>query len=300
MIDFAQPGELGVFIDEDQVSGLEKMMEEEGCLKGSKMSGSFNLLRANELIWSFYVNNYLLGNDPRPFDLLYWNSDSTRMTPTMHSWYLRNMYMDNKLREPNALSVNGTPIDISSIDIPVCFISTIEDHIAPWLSTYSGAKLFSGDVRFILGGSGHIAGIINPPDANKYGYRVTDTLPDDPQAWADQAQVNEGSWWPNWNSWVRPLSDNEVVKARVEGKGGLKVIEDAPGTYVKCKIDDPSPVLEPTKLDPSKKPVVQKQPAVTEVKARESYAKNEGSKSNAESKQSYGSKSRKKARSYQE
>ena len=273
MIDFAQPGELGVFIDEEQVSGLEKMMHEEGCLKGSKMSGSFNLLRANELIWSFYVNNYLLGNDPRPFDLLYWNSDSTRMTPTMHSWYLRNMYMDNKLREPNVLTINGTPIDISSIDIPVCFVSTIEDHIAPWLSTYSGAKLFSGDVRFILGGSGHIAGIINPPEAKKYGFRVTDTLLGDPQAWADQAQVNEGSWWPNWNSWVRPLSDNEVVEARVAGKGGLKVIENAPGTYVKCKVDDPSPVLEPTKLDPSKKPVVQKQAAVTEVKARKAAPK---------------------------
>ncbi len=273
MIDFAQPGELGVFIDEEQVTGLEKMMEEEGCLKGSKMSGSFNLLRANELIWSFYVNNYLLGNDPRPFDLLYWNSDSTRMTPTMHSWYLRNMYMDNKLSQPNGVSIKGTPIDISSIDIPVCFVSTIDDHIAPWLSTYSGARLFSGDVRFILGGSGHIAGIINPPEANKYGYRVTDALSDNPQAWADQAKVNEGSWWPNWNAWVRPLSDNELVKARVEGKGGLKVIEDAPGTYVKCKIDDPAPVLEPTKLDPSKKRVVQKPAPAKEVEAKKAAPK---------------------------
>ncbi len=261
MIDFAEPGELGVFIDEDQIAGLEKVMEEEGCLKGSKMSGAFNMLRANDLIWSFYVNNYLLGNDPRPFDLLFWNSDSTRMTPTMHSWYLRNMYQDNNLAKANKLSVNGTPIDISSIDIPVCFVSAVEDHIAPWLSTYSGAKLFSGDTRFILGGSGHIAGIINPPEAKKYGYRVTDTLPNDPQAWADEAEVNEGSWWPNWDSWVRPLA-SDTVKARVEGKGGLKVIEAAPGTYVKCKIDDPSPVVEYTKLDPSKKPVAAKKPSV--------------------------------------
>ena len=269
MIDFADPGELGVFIDEEQIAGLEKMMQDEGCLKGSKMSGAFNMLRANDLIWSFYVNNYLLGNDPRPFDLLYWNSDSTRMTPTMHSWYLRNMYKDNNLCKPNKLSIKGTPIDISSIDIPVCFISAVEDHIAPWLSTYSGAKLFSGDTRFILGGSGHIAGIINPPEAKKYGYRVTDTLLDDPQAWADAAEVNEGSWWPNWDSWVRPLA-SETVKARVEGKGGLKVIEAAPGTYVKAKMDDPSPVVEYTKLDPAKKP---KPAAAKKAEAKKTVAK---------------------------
>ena len=276
MIDFAEPGELGIFIDEEQIAGLEKMMEEEGCLKGSKMSGAFNMLRANDLIWSFYVNNYLLGNDPRPFDLLYWNSDSTRMTPTMHSWYLRNMYKDNNLVKANKLKIKGTPIDISSIDIPVCFVSAVEDHIAPWLSTYSGAKLFSGKTRFILGGSGHIAGIINPPEAKKYGYRVTDTLPNDPQAWADKAEVNEGSWWPNWDSWVRPQA-SDTVKARVEGKGGLKVIEAAPGTYVKCKIDDPSPVLKHTKLDPSKKPVVKKAEAkkvvATKVVAKTAPAK---------------------------
>ncbi|WP_325810076.1 MULTISPECIES: class I poly(R)-hydroxyalkanoic acid synthase [unclassified Cocleimonas] len=284
MIDFADPGELGVFIDEGQIASLEKSMEEEGCLKGSKMSGAFNMLRANDLIWSFYVNNYLLGNDPRPFDLLYWNSDSTRMTPTMHSWYLRNMYKDNNLCKPNKLSVKGTPIDISSVDIPVCFISAVEDHIAPWLSTYSGAKLFSGDTRFILGGSGHIAGIINPPEAKKYGYRVTDTLPDDPQAWADAAEVNEGSWWPNWDSWVRPL-DNETVKARAVGKGGLKAIEDAPGTYVKCKVDDPSPVVEYTKLDPAKKPkpatakkTAAKKPATKKAEAKKAEAKKPAAK----------------------
>ena len=280
MIDFAEPGELGVFIDEEQIAGLEKMMEEDGCLKGSKMSGAFNMLRANDLIWSFYINNYLLGNDPRPFDLLYWNSDSTRMTPTMHSWYLRNMYQDNKLSKANQLSVKGTPIDISSIDIPVCFVSTVEDHIAPWLSTYSGAKLFSGDTRFILGGSGHIAGIINPPDAKKYGYRVTDTLPENPQAWADEAEVNEGSWWPNWDSWVRPLA-SDTVKARVIGKGGLKAIEAAPGTYVKCKIDDPSPVVEYTKLDPSKKPVAETKTEANKVEAKKTVAKKPVAKKSA-------------------
>ena len=265
MIDFEEPGELGVFIDEDQISGLERVMEEEGGLKGYKMGGSFNLLRANDLIWSFYVNNYLMGNDPRPFDLLYWNSDSTLMTPKMHSWYLRNLYKDNKLCKANVLSIKDTPIDISSIDIPVCFVSTEEDHIAPWMSTFSGAKLFSGDTRFILGGSGHIAGIINHPDANKYGYRVTDALPNDPQAWADEAEVNEGSWWSNWDSWVR-TSASEKVPARLEGKGGLKAIEASPGTYVKCTVDDPIPVVEYTKLDSAKKPVIAKK---TEAKKTE-------------------------------
>lgn len=274
MIDFEDPGELGVYIDEKQICGIEQNMEEEGFLDGTQMAGAFNLLRANDLIWSFYVNNYLLGNDPRPFDLLYWNSDSTRMTAAMHSWYLRNLYLENNLAKPNAIEIKGTPIDVSTIDVPACFISTVDDHIAPWLSTYKGAKLFSGDVRFILGGSGHIAGIINPPEANKYGYRVTDELPEEPQAWADSADVEEGSWWPNWNAWVRPLSDEEMSDARKPGDSTLPAIEDAPGTYVKCKLGDPTPVLEVTELPkPKAKPVkkaapkAEKKPAAVAPKA---------------------------------
>jgi polyhydroxyalkanoate synthase len=257
MLDFEESGDLGVFIDEEQITELEKIMEEDGCLEGARMSGAFNLLRANDLIWSFYVNNYLLGNDPRPFDLLYWNSDSTRMSPTMHSWYLRNLYLENRLVEPNGISINGVPIDLATVDIPTCFVSTVDDHIAPWLSTYSGAKQLSGDVRFILGDSGHIAGVINHPDANKYGYRCTDGLPDDPQAWAQQAETREGSWWPEWNNWIRPLSD-ETVAARIVGQGGLDAIEDAPGTYVKSGMDEPAPVLSVTQLNPARKPAAAK------------------------------------------
>lgn len=248
MLDFAEPGELGLFIDEHQISQLEGQMEDKGYLDGSIMSGAFNLLRANDLIWSFYVNNYLMGNDPRPFDLLYWNSDSTRMPAKMHSWYLRNLYKDNKLCQPKALSVDGVPLDIGSIDIPVCFISTIDDHIAPWKSTYSGARLFGGDVRFILGGSGHIAGIVNPPAANKYNYRVSDTLPQDPDAWLTATQPTPGSWWPEWGRWVRTLSGDEQVDARHPGQGKLAAIENAPGAYVKCRLGEPTPVLEPTIL----------------------------------------------------
>lgn len=235
MLDFSDPGELGVFIDDAQVSGVEKKMEKDGYLEGSDMSGAFNLLRANDLIWSFYVSNYLLGNDPRPFDLLYWNSDSTRMPAAMHSWYLRNLYLENRLIEKGGIQVDGVDIDIEAIDIPACFISAIEDHIAPWKSTYAGARRFPGPVRFILGGSGHIAGIINPPEAGKYNYRVIDGLSDDPDGWADAAEVNPGSWWPEWQRWIGPMS-GEQTAARVPGAGALTVIEDAPGSYVKKRL----------------------------------------------------------------
>jgi len=231
MLDFSDPGELGVFIDDSQVSGIEKKMEKDGYLEGSSMSGTFNLLRANDLIWSFYVNNYLMGNEARPFDILYWNSDSTRMPAAMHSWYLRNLYLENKLIEPGAIEVDGVGIDIGTIDIPVCFVSTIEDHIAPWLSTYAGAQRFPGPVRFILGGSGHIAGIVNPPAKGKYDYRVLDGLRDDLETWADEAEVHKGSWWPAWQDWIAPQAGDQVP-ARIPGSGALDIVEDAPGVFV--------------------------------------------------------------------
>nr|CAA6824018.1 MAG: Polyhydroxyalkanoic acid synthase [uncultured Thiotrichaceae bacterium] len=253
MLDFSEPGELGLFIDDEQITSLEEEMSEKGYLEGTKMAGAFNLLRANDLIWSFYVNNYLLGNDPRPFDLLYWNSDSTRLPAKMHSWYLRNLYQGNKLCQPQALSIDGEEIDLTKIDVPSCFISTVDDHIAPWTSTYMGARLLP-EARFILGGSGHIAGIINPPAANKYGYKTTKgPLPDTAEAWLESAEQNEGSWWPEWDSWVRTQSDEQVA-ARVPGEGNLAALEDAPGTYVKCTMKDPTPKLEVTQL-PEKKAV---------------------------------------------
>jgi polyhydroxyalkanoate synthase len=264
MLDFAEPGELGLFIDEEQISALETQMNAQGYLDGSTMSGAFNLLRANDLIWSFYVNNYLLGNDPRPFDLLYWNSDSTRMPAKMHSWYLRNLYKDNKLCQPKALSVDGVELDLGTIDVPACFISTIEDHIAPWKSTYSGARLFGGDVRFILGGSGHIAGIINPPAANKYNYRISNELPENPDTWLANTQATNGSWWPEWDSWVRALANNAQVDARQPGAGKLAALENAPGTYVKSRLGEPTPVLETTVL-PDVAPVAEVAPVVTEA-----------------------------------
>ncbi|MCB1751906.1 MAG: class I poly(R)-hydroxyalkanoic acid synthase [Gammaproteobacteria bacterium] len=233
MIDFSEPGELGVFIDEEQIGSLEERMNREGFLEGSSMAGAFNMMRANDLIWSFYINNYLLGNDPRPFDLLYWNSDSTRMPAKMHSWYLRNMYLNNRLCKAE-LTVAGAPIDLSTVDVPTCFVSAVEDHIAPWKSTYAGAQLFSGSVRFILGGSGHIAGIINPPEGGKYDYRVTDVLVPDPDEWAAGAEKHPGSWWPEWQRWIAPMS-GDLVAARQPGSSKFKVLEDAPGSYVKAR-----------------------------------------------------------------
>jgi len=238
MLDFSIPGELGVFIDEQQVANLEKKMGERGYLEGSEMAATFNMLRANDLIWSFVVNNYLLGKDPFPFDLLYWNSDSTRMPAAMHSFYLRNMYMKNLLKEPGGITIGDVAIDLRKIKIPAYFISTIEDHIAPWQSTYLGAKLLSGPVRFVLGGSGHIAGIVNPPAANKYGYwtHPAKTLPETPEQWLEGAQHHEGSWWTDWQAWVTSLN-SEKAPARDPVKGRLGVLEDAPGSYVKLRLD---------------------------------------------------------------
>ncbi|MBK7463746.1 MAG: class I poly(R)-hydroxyalkanoic acid synthase [Betaproteobacteria bacterium] len=242
MLDFSEPGELGIFLDEGAVEGLEKRMAEKGYLEGSEMAGTFNMLRANDLIWSFVVNNYLMGKDPFPFDLLYWNSDSTRMPAAMHSFYLRNMYLGNLLQEPGGITLGGVKIDISKVKTPCYFISTIEDHIAPWKSTYMGARLPSGNTKFVLGGSGHIAGIVNPPVANKYGFWTNDAtdgnLPESPEDFLAGATQNAGSWWTHWNQWVTSLPGGSAkVKARKPEDGTLKVIEDAPGSYVKFRLD---------------------------------------------------------------
>ena len=236
MIDFAEPGELEIFVDEQQVTNLEKKMLERGYLEGSEMATTFNMLRANDLIWSFVVNNYLLGKDPFPFDLLYWNSDSTRMPAAMHSFYLRNMYINNLLREPGGLTLDGVPIDLGKVKVPLYFASTLEDHIAPWKSTYAGAQLFTGKKRFVLGGSGHISGIINPPAANKYGYWTNDEPADTPQAWLAAAAQHAGSWWSDWAKWVEQYAGDKVP-ARVPGDGKLKALEDAPGSFVKLRLD---------------------------------------------------------------
>ena len=159
------------------------------------------------------------------------------MPANMHNWYLKNLYIENLLKEPGGVTLANTPIDLSQIKTPVCFVSTADDHIAPWVSTYAGARLFSGPVKFILGGSGHIAGIINPPASNKYGYRVTNRPPADPKRWADRAEVHEGSWWPEWARWAKRRAGG-TVPARLPGDGSLKALEDAPGSYVRVRAAD--------------------------------------------------------------
>jgi polyhydroxyalkanoate synthase len=239
LVDFREAGDLTVFIDEEQLKALELKMAGKGYLEGSDMANTFNMLRANDLIWSFVVNNYLLGKSPFPFDLLYWNSDSTRMPAAMHSFYLRNMYQENRLVQPGGISLKGVPIDLRKIKIPVCIVSTKEDHIAPWRATYAATQLYSGPVKFILSGSGHIAGVVNPADSEKYGYWVNGgkKYPPSPDDWLAAATHKPGSWWPEWHKWVAKFAGGQVP-ARTPGDGKLKPIEDAPGRYVTVKAKD--------------------------------------------------------------
>ncbi len=235
MLDFSSPGELEVFIDEDEIQMLEERMSKVGYLEGSDMATTFSMLRANDLIWSFFINNYLLGKDPFPFDLLFWNSDSTRMPAAMHSFYLRNMYQENRLREPGGLTLSSVPIDLGSIKTPAYFLSTIEDHIAPWKSTFDGARLFAGPVKFVLGGSGHIAGVVNPPAAGKYCYWTQTKLADTADAWFKGAKQYQGSWWDDWRKWCARRAGSKIA-ARKPGSKKLPAIEDAPGSYAKVHL----------------------------------------------------------------
>ncbi len=235
LVDFSDAGDIAVFIDEDQISMLEKTMEQKGYLPGTALAMTFSMLRANDLIWSFVVNNYLLGKDPFPFDLLAWNSDSTNMPATMHSYYLRNMYLENNLIKPEKLVLKGVPIDVRRNKVPAFLLSTVEDHIAPWKTTYTATQLYSGPVTFCLSGSGHIAGVVNPPAKKKYCHWTgkEGEFPANPNDWFKSATKNDGSWWPHWAEWIKPKA-GDMVPARDPAKGN--VIEEAPGSYVRVRI----------------------------------------------------------------
>ncbi|MBF0268998.1 MAG: class I poly(R)-hydroxyalkanoic acid synthase [Alphaproteobacteria bacterium] len=235
MVDFEESGELEVFIDEEQIASLEERMNKRGFLEGHEMATTFNMLRANDLIWSFVINNYLMGKEPFPFDLLYWNSDSTRMPAAMHSFYLRNMYQKNKLIEPGGIVIDKVPIDLKKIEQPIYILATREDHIAPWKSAFAGTKAYSGPVRFVLAASGHIAGVVNPPAANKYNHWINAKKAETPDAWLKGAVSHEGSWWTDWHAWLSKLSPKKV-KARKPGGGKVKPLEDAPGSYVQVRL----------------------------------------------------------------
>ena len=237
MLDFSEPGELGVFIDDEQLRLIDEHMADKGYLEARHMQQVFSLMRSNDLVWSFVVNNYLLGREPMAFDLLYWNSDSTRMPRMMHSFYLRNMYQKNLLAQPGGIELAGVPIDLATVRTPAYFLSAREDHIAPWRATYASSNLLGGEVRFVLGGSGHIAGVVNPASSTKYGYWTGPHGEPKADEWLAAAEQHDGSWWPDWRDWLAKKSGPKVP-ARDPAAGRLTVIEDAPGSFVKARFVD--------------------------------------------------------------
>lgn len=232
-VDFTYAGDLKVFVDEDQVAALERAMSERGYLEGTKMATAFNMLRSGDLIWPYVINNYMRGKEPMPFDLLYWNADSTRMAAANHSFYLRNCYLENNLSQ-GRMQLAGRTVSLGDITIPVYNLSSREDHIAPARSVFLGCRYFGGDVEFVMAGSGHIAGVVNPPSLGKYQYWTNGKPVGDFDEWVAKATETPGSWWPHWHSWVE-IKDNRRVKARKTG-GRSKALGDAPGTYVKVRV----------------------------------------------------------------
>lgn len=232
LIDFQNPGDIEVYIDDKQISFIEEKMKHKGYLEGEFMAQTFNSLRARDLIWSFFIKHYLKGESYIPFDLLYWNSDSTNMPRKMHSEYLRKLYLNNQLIQPNKFKLNKKPLNLHNITTPSFFIATNKDHIAPWQSVYQGYLLFKGKKRFLLGSSGHIAGVINPPDFNKYNYYYTIKDANSPSQWINNARLFQGSWWNQWFTWLKKYS-GKLIDAKDFRDLPLKGIENAPGSYVR-------------------------------------------------------------------
>ncbi|ESY10186.1 class I poly(R)-hydroxyalkanoic acid synthase [Mesorhizobium sp. C386A] len=232
-VDFTHAGDLKVFVDEDQVAAVEKSMNEKGYLDGTKMATAFNMLRSGDLIWPYVINNYMRGRDPLPFDLLYWNADSTRMAAANHSFYLRNCYLENNLTR-GVMELAGRTVSLADVTIPVYNLASKEDHIAPALSVFLGSQYFGGDVEFVMAGSGHIAGVVNPPAAKKYQYWTGGKPTGDFGQWLASAVEHPGSWWTHWQHWIE-TQDDTLVPARKPGKH-MKTLGDAPGTYVKVRV----------------------------------------------------------------
>jgi len=232
LIDFENAGELKLFTDEKQIEAMEKEMNETGVLSGASLQKTFSILRANDMIWSFVINNYLLGKEPFPFDLLYWNDDSTNMPCAMHSFYLRNMYLDNKLIKPEGLTIEGVPIDVRTIETPAYFLSTREDHIAPWKATYSGYSAYTGPKKFTLSASGHVAGVVNAPAAAKYCYWSSTENTPSPEKWLEHSRESKGSWWADWQRWIIDFAGPKITARSINHS-----LEPAPGRYVTKKLD---------------------------------------------------------------
>jgi polyhydroxyalkanoate synthase len=237
MLDFSDPGDLGVFVDEQGVSQREQTIGQGGIYPGAELGFVFQTLRANDLIWPNVINNYLKGKSPEAFDLLYWNSDSTNLPGPMYAWYLRNMYLENNLRVPNRLTMCGTAVDLGQIDMPSYVLATQEDHIVPWKSAYRTTQLVGGKTQFVLGASGHIAGVVNPASKNKRSYWTDGSLGGDAEQWLTSAQAVPGSWWTHWMKWLKPHAGKPIPARTRLGNAKHKPIEPAPGRYVKARGD---------------------------------------------------------------
>jgi polyhydroxyalkanoate synthase len=238
MLDFAEAGQIGVFIDPQSVAAREASIGGGGILPGTDLAFVFSALRANDLVWPYVVNNYLMGGRPAAFDLLFWNADSTNLPGPMYCYYVRNMYLRNKLREPRALQSCGVPVDLGAVDVPLFFLATREDHIVPWRSAYRSVHLLGGtDKTFVLGASGHIAGIVNPPAKKRRSHWVGDAHAADPDAWLESAQERPGSWWPEWTQWLERHAGGRRAAPNAPGSVQYPPIEPAPGRYVKQRIN---------------------------------------------------------------
>ena len=235
LLDFSDPGELGVFIDESQVNQHEHKLKKGGVMPGKQLASTFAMLRANDLVWSYVVNNYLKGKTPPPFDILYWNGDSTNMTSAMYTWYLRNMYLENNLAKPGGVELCGVKIDLGKIDCPVYFLSAIEDHIAPWKTTFIGTELVKGPVEFVLAASGHVAGVINPANKNKRHFWKDGELGKGDEHWLQTSTEVPGSWWSHWDEWLK-TQGGKLIDAPTElGNDKYTELEPAPGSFVLAK-----------------------------------------------------------------
>src|SRR3954470_16694659 len=236
MLDFTETGQIGLFVDEASVAAREATIGKNGTLPGSNLSFVFSSLRANDLIWPYVVNNYLLGERPAAFDLLYWNADSTNLPGPMYCYYLRNTYLENKLRVPGALTNCGVPVDLGKVDVPLFILATREDHIVPWRSAYRSVELMSGDKTFVLGASGHVAGVVNPAAKNKRSHWVGESLPPEPEEWLSKSTEKQGSWWPVWSRWLAQHGGGTRTAPKATGNVQYRPIEPAPGRYVKQRI----------------------------------------------------------------
>jgi polyhydroxyalkanoate synthase len=237
MLDFSDTGVLDIFIDEGFVKYREKEMGKGGLMKGKDLAMTFSFLRPNDLVWNYVVGNYLKGETPPPFDLLYWNSDSTNLPGPFYAWYLRNTYLENNLTKPGVATVCGEKVDLNQVDIPVYIYGSREDHIVPIGGAYASTQYLPGKKRFVMGASGHIAGVINPPAKGKRSHWIREDgkLPKSVDQWISGATEHKGSWWTDWSNWLAAQAGKQIAAPKTYGKGKYKAIEPAPGRYVKAK-----------------------------------------------------------------